>query len=142
MLFCDAAEVDVGDLNGFQASPSPALAERVAAAPVAHDARGGGSNGTTGASSKAAERLRRTLGEEIAALLASERATHLPPVGKWLTAELVLAADRLAGGVTRRGADLLGVPETTIGDSWVPRTGGRAPRPLRVGARSRARSRT
>ena len=113
VLFCDAAELDASDLHGFQASPPPALAERVAAAPVAHDARGGGSNGTTGASSKAAERLRRTLGEEIAALLASERATHLPPVGKWLTAELVLAADRLAGGVTRRGADLLGVPETT-----------------------------
>jgi transcriptional regulator with GAF, ATPase, and Fis domain len=112
VLFCDAAEVDVDDLNGFQASPPPALTEKAAAAPVAHDARGGGSNGTTGTSSKAAERLRRTLGEEIAALLASEGAT-LPPIGKWLTAELVLAADRLAGGVTRRGADLLGLPETT-----------------------------
>jgi hypothetical protein len=112
VLFCDAAEVDVADLNGFQPSPPPALTEKAAAAPVAHDTRGGGSTGTTGASSKAAERLRRTLGEEIAALLASEGAT-LPPVGKWLTAELVLAADRLAGGVTRRGADLLGLPETT-----------------------------
>ena len=112
VLFCDAAELDVTDLNGFQASPLPALSEKAVPAPVAREVGQSGGNGTAGASSKAAERLRLSLAEEIAALLASESAT-LPPLGKWLTAELVLTADRLAGGVTRRGADLLGVPETT-----------------------------
>jgi hypothetical protein len=113
VLFCEAAELDVADLNGFQASPPAALVERAAAATVAHDGPRGEASGRTSASSKAAERLRQALGEEIEALLGSVPAMQLPPLGKWLTAELVMATDRLSGGVTRRGADLLGVPETT-----------------------------
>ena len=35
------------------------------------------------------------------------------PQGQWLAADLILTADRLSGGVLRRGADLLGLPETT-----------------------------
>ena len=37
----------------------------------------------------------------------------LAPIGKWLAEDLILTADRLSGGVSRRGADLLGIPETT-----------------------------
>jgi hypothetical protein len=61
--------------------------------------------------SKPAVRLREALGAEIAALLA-ERGSPVP-IGKWLDTDLVLTAHRLSGGVSRRGADLLGVPETT-----------------------------
>jgi diguanylate cyclase (GGDEF)-like protein len=113
VLFCDAAELDVSDLNGFQSSPPPALSEKATAAPVSRDVQRSASNGRGAAASKAAGRLRQALGEEIAALLTSGQAAPPPPVGKWLSAELVLTADRLSGGVTRRGADLLGVPETT-----------------------------
>jgi len=115
VLFCDAAELDIGDLNGFQTtSPPPELAERVAAAPVAYSVGAGVAHGFESAAlPKAVERLRRALGEQIAALDVSERGTLVPPVGKWLATELVLTADRLSGGITRRGADLLGVPETT-----------------------------
>ena len=37
----------------------------------------------------------------------------LTPLGKWLAEDLVLTADRLSGGVSRRAADLLGIPDTT-----------------------------
>ena len=57
-------------------------------------------------------RLREALAGEIAAALDADR-TALAPIGKWLTADLILTADRLADGVCRRGADLLGLPETT-----------------------------
>jgi transcriptional regulator with GAF, ATPase, and Fis domain len=109
VLFCDDAEVDLGHMQGFQAPLPPVLAEKAAAPALEHDVRAAETNGHP----KAVERLRQALGEEIAALLASERGALLPPVGKWLSEELVLTADRLAGGVTRRGAELLGVPETT-----------------------------
>ena len=124
VLFCDAPELDAADLQGFQASAE--RASRPAAAPSAgHNGNGGaagphnGYNGHGGAiatepavASGAALRLRQALAVEIAALLASER-WELAPIGKWLDAELVLTADRLCGGVARRAADLLGLPETT-----------------------------
>jgi DNA-binding protein Fis len=57
-------------------------------------------------------RLRKALATEIAgALLAGEGA--LVPLGKWLAEDLVLTADHVSEGVSRRGADLLGLPETT-----------------------------
>jgi DNA-binding protein Fis len=37
----------------------------------------------------------------------------LVPIGKWLLADLILTADRLSAGISRRGAELLGLPETT-----------------------------
>jgi DNA-binding NtrC family response regulator len=117
VLFCDAAEVDVEDLHGFQAAvrptgstsaapsfdapplptppvpPPPTLAPQVAPSdPVV--------------------KLRAALAQEIAAAVASGRA-GLVPLGKWLAEDLVLAADRLAAGVSRRGAEMLGVPDST-----------------------------
>jgi len=56
--------------------------------------------------------LRTALAAEIASALGADRAA-LVPMGKWLAADLILTADRLAGGISRRGADLLGLPETT-----------------------------
>jgi DNA-binding NtrC family response regulator len=114
VLFCDAAEVDVGDLQGFQAPAPPVRSAAVTVLPpaVPHNGRPVAGRGEAVAPSEAALRLRKALSVEIAAHLASERAA-LAPIGKWLATELVLTADRLSGGVTRRGADLLGLPETT-----------------------------
>jgi hypothetical protein len=57
-------------------------------------------------------RLRQALAREIAAAVAGGRAS-LVPLGKWLAEDLVLAADRLAGGISRRGAELLGLADST-----------------------------
>jgi hypothetical protein len=101
----------VGDLQGFQLPAAPVCSPAVALPPAGrHNGRGGG--GEAVVPSEAALRLRKALAAEIAALLASGR-TPLAPIGKWLAAELVLTADRLSGAVSRRGADLLGLPETT-----------------------------
>jgi len=113
VLFCDAPEVDVGDLQGFQAPAAPVSSPAVAVpASGPHDGREVVGGGEGSVPSETALRLRKALAVEIAALLASDRKA-LAPIGKWLAAELVLTADRLSGGVSRRGADLLGLPETT-----------------------------
>jgi hypothetical protein len=57
-------------------------------------------------------KLRQALSREIAGAVAAGRGS-LVPLGKWLAEDLILAADRLAGGVSRRGADLLGLPDST-----------------------------
>jgi hypothetical protein len=36
------------------------------------------------------------------------------PLGRWLTNDLVLEADTAAGGVNRRAAQRIGIPETTF----------------------------
>ena len=116
VLFCDAAEVDVEDLHGFQAAlhpgpagaPPPAI-ERVGvggedAPPAALVPRSPGVDPVV--------RLRAALSREIAAAVAGGRST-LVPLGKWLAEDLVMAADGLAKGVSRRGAELLGLPDST-----------------------------
>jgi hydrogenase-4 transcriptional activator len=113
VLFCDAPEVDVDDLQGgFQAlarPPAPESASRprppaaAAFSPAAAPLPSG---------ADPAVALRKALAAEIAALLRSDRPA-LVPLGKWLAADLILTADRLAGGTSRRGAELLGLPETT-----------------------------
>jgi hypothetical protein len=57
-------------------------------------------------------KLRQALSREIAAAVAAGRGS-LVPLGKWLAEDLILAADRLASGVSRRAADLLGLPDST-----------------------------
>jgi DNA-binding NtrC family response regulator len=114
VLFCDAPEVDVDNLQGgFQAQAAGRGAETAprlrAPAPIAA--------GTSRApapppGADLARPLRKVLAAEIAAVLGPDRAT-LVPLGKWLTADLILTADHLADGVSRRGAELLGMPETT-----------------------------
>ncbi|PYQ06416.1 MAG: hypothetical protein DMF83_12350 [Acidobacteria bacterium] len=113
VLFCDAPEVDVDDLQGgFQAQAAgggaePASRPRVPA-PIGVRAPGGAAP----PGPDLARPLRKALAAEIAAALGSDRAA-LVPLGKWLTADLILAADHLSEGVSRRGADLLGIPDTT-----------------------------
>jgi hydrogenase-4 transcriptional activator len=107
VLFCEAPEVDAEDLQGLASTAgtepeSPLPATPAEPAPAANE-RDDGSPAT---------RLRAALGREIAAALVSGRPGSTP-LGKWLGEDLVLAADRLSGGVSRRAADLLGIPDTT-----------------------------
>jgi diguanylate cyclase (GGDEF)-like protein len=103
VLFCDAREVDVADLRGLPddkargSSPMAPALTPVAAAPNDQDA---------------AQRLRKALSNEIVATLASARSAPAP-IGKWLIEDLILTADRLADGRSRRGSQMLGVPDTT-----------------------------
>jgi DNA-binding NtrC family response regulator len=113
VLFCDGPEIDAEDLQGFQAvlaagTPVPAVASARPASPVAAAAAGA----PDGADGDPATRLRRALAREVAAAVAAG-ASGAVPLGKWLAEDLVLAADRMAGGGARRAADLLGVPDTT-----------------------------
>ena len=117
VLFCDGPEVDVDDLQYLQAplkagvnglGPVPST-DRLQAAP--RDAPAGRADERALASDPA-PRLRKALAGVIAAALGSG-GPAVAPIGKWLTEDLILAADRLSGGVSRRGADLLGLPETT-----------------------------
>jgi hypothetical protein len=57
-------------------------------------------------------KLRQALAREIASAAAAGRGS-LVPLGKWLAEDLILAADRLASGVSRRGAELLGLADST-----------------------------
>jgi hydrogenase-4 transcriptional activator len=107
VLFCDGPEVDVEDLQGFQSELQPggasarpageAAAEQSPSAPAAGDPLA---------------RLREALAREVAAAVAAGPAGLLP-LGKWLAEDLVLTADRMTGGAARRGAELLGLADTT-----------------------------
>jgi hydrogenase-4 transcriptional activator len=109
VLFCDAAEVDVGDLH-ISAKPAAMAADGPRPVP-ARAAADSGESDTAGAADPST-RLRQALAAEIAVVLqAGPKA--LVPIGKWLLADLILTADRLSGGISRRGAELLGLPETT-----------------------------
>ncbi len=103
VLFCDGAEVDVEDLQGFQAALAAPRRRRSGArvtASVTHALRGRA--GTGGAAGDPATRLREALAREVAAAVAGG-AAGLVPLGKWLAEDLVLAADRMAAGAVRRG---------------------------------------
>src|SRR6185436_3165208 len=100
-------EVDSTNLNlGLSArATAPALALPPAAATQAKAPDGAAPAG------EPVERLRQALAREVAAALAS--GPDLVPLGKWLSEDLVLAAERLSGGRSRRAASLLGLPEST-----------------------------
>jgi len=110
VLFCDGPEVDVGDLDGLPALPARGgLAVAVASgeperSELEPDVEAGDADPVA--------RLRAALGGEIAAALRVDHA-ECAPLGKWLAEDLVLTADRLAEGVSRRAASLLGIPDTT-----------------------------
>jgi diguanylate cyclase (GGDEF)-like protein len=115
VLFCDAPEVDVDDLQGLHAHPKPgstAPGAAPTAGPPPLPRLEPAAAGPDDVGSDPALRLRKALAREIADALRLGRAA-LAPVGKWLTEDLILTADRLSDGVSRRGAELLGLPDTT-----------------------------
>jgi hypothetical protein len=114
VLFCDAPEVDVDDLQGFAPVARPA-AGGPRAVPVA-DARPERAPDRKPSGLPSASDLEPRLRKALAGAINAARASGshaLAPIGKWLSEDLVLAADRLSEGVSRRGAALLGLPEST-----------------------------
>jgi DNA-binding NtrC family response regulator len=109
VLFCDGPELDVEDLQGFQTSVVPEAHSAPAASPSAPAAPGPRAGG--GVRDPMA-RLREALSREVASALGGGPGA-LVPLGKWLAEDLVLTADRLAGGGSRRGAEILGLADTT-----------------------------
>jgi DNA-binding NtrC family response regulator len=112
VLFCDGPEVDIADLQGFQAalgpvSPSSAGGSGAASA----EAPSAAATGTRGAADLGT-RVQESLLREVAAAIGSG-APELTPLGKWLADDLVLTADRMTAGAVRRGAALTGLPDTT-----------------------------
>jgi diguanylate cyclase (GGDEF)-like protein len=108
VLFCEAPEVDIEDLQGLQV-PAAAATDKGGLAPAAAL---GGATTKEAAGEDPTATLRAALAREIAAALAPG-GPGLTPVGKWLAEDLVLTADWLSDGVSRRAADLLGIPDTT-----------------------------
>jgi diguanylate cyclase (GGDEF)-like protein len=114
VLFCDAAEVDVEDLHGFQAAVRPGSVPAAGGAPErpAAEPAPSGYAVPPGSTADPVVRLRQALAREIASSVGGGRA-GLVPLGKWLAEDLVLAADRLASGVSRRGSEMLGLADST-----------------------------
>ena len=112
VLFCDGPEVDVDDFQGFQVALPPAASSASVEAAGAASASAAPRAGTAAAAGDPATRLGEALKREVAAAVAGGTA-ELNPLGKWLTEDLVLAADRMAGGAVRRGAELIGLADTT-----------------------------
>jgi DNA-binding NtrC family response regulator len=115
VLFCEAPVVDVEDLRGLPGTTSSGTG----APPPPSEAAANEEDGED-----VETRLRAALRVEIAAALASGR-PGLTPLGKWLGEDLVLAADRLSAGVSRRAADLLGIPDTTFRRQYTAAAGRR-----------------
>ncbi|MCM2254199.1 MAG: sigma 54-interacting transcriptional regulator [Vicinamibacteria bacterium] len=115
VLFHDAREVDAEDLHGLDTEARETVGAasvpvpRSVAAPPEAPAQ---CPGDSAASSPPALRLRHALAAEVAAALVSGRQKAVP-IGRWLAEDLILAADRLAGGTSRRGSHLLGLPDST-----------------------------
>jgi diguanylate cyclase (GGDEF)-like protein len=113
VLFCDGPEVDVDDLQGFQAALLPVAGPPPAGASVRAPAATPPLAAPVMATAlDPATRLRDALAKEVAGAVASD-SDGLFPLGKWLTDDLVLAADRMATGGLRRGAALTGLADTT-----------------------------
>jgi len=112
VLFSDGPDVDFQELPGVVA-PGRTNPTEAVAMPAAAPRRGAtpGALAVSGASNPA-DRLRQALAREIATELSAGRAAFAP-LGKWLAEDLLLTADALTGGTLRRGAELLGLPETT-----------------------------
>jgi diguanylate cyclase (GGDEF)-like protein len=113
VLFCDGPEVDIDDLQGFQAalvSMAPPPHPGSSPTPVAPTRTAASERDETAADPAA--RLHEALSGEVAAAIA-RGPDGLNPLGKWLAEDLVLAADRMAAGAVRRGAELTGLADTT-----------------------------
>jgi len=114
VLFNETSEIDEENLQGMQGAQEPVAPPRAAVQDDAQPALAPSAS-QAGAGSRFSEpalRLRQALAREIAAAIAPGGRV-LSPIGKWLGEDLVLAADRLSSGRSRRGSHLLGIPETT-----------------------------
>ncbi len=116
VILCERDELGIEEVQLPEAAdaPAPAVGRPATAAGVA-------GRGATPAGEEAApagpeairERLRRALARQIDLALGAGSGAALP-LGKWLSDDLILEANEAAGGVARRGAAIVGMPETTF----------------------------
>ena len=131
VLFCDGAG---GGRRRPPGLPGRACAGRAAPPPAACAGAGPGRRGRSRPSAVPplppaipSSRLRAGARARDRGRASRAGAAGLVPLGKWLAEDLVLAADRLAGGVSRRGAELLGLADTHVSPP-APERGGRRSR--------------
>lgn len=92
--------------------PKPLLPQEQAPPPVsAPDLAGEPAAIVLAASGNPKEALRSGLGQQVALVLSN---STVVPLGRWLTSDLVLAADAAANGIARQASALLGMAETTF----------------------------
>jgi hydrogenase-4 transcriptional activator len=101
VILCEGSEVRPEDLLGRSPADGVAAASSSTAAPADRLDRGPWD--------VLRVRLARVVDEAV-----GRGARHAPPLGRWLDEDLVLAAHGRAGGVLRRAAALVGVPEATF----------------------------
>ncbi len=122
VILCERDELDASELmlpieRPAGAQPAPALVPQ----PASHGDFAGGQAGHPQAPVDPAlpdpdhvwAQLRDYLGREIDLALGGISRTTLP-LGKWLSDDLILEAHAASDGVARRGAALVGIPETTF----------------------------
>ncbi len=106
---------DDGGAAAIESGPSsPPPAREVETAPVS-DGDGGISPGPSGLSPATPEQAWRALAAELGRQIGSIQQTGAPaPLGRWLAEDLILEAHAQTRGVLSRGAELLGIPQTTF----------------------------
>ncbi len=119
VILCDGERLDVDDLRPLidAGTGAPEHQEQSAAPHVkAQEIPEKSGPSVEGAVSRAAawEELRVLMAREIDVALA-EGAAVARPLGKWLGEDLVREAHAAMGGVARRAASMLGIPESTFG---------------------------
>jgi len=113
VILCEGTELGARELGLDRGAPAgPAVDRLLPEIPVTPPAVPGLEEDSAPTESTTTA-LRRALANQIAAALEGETLRALP-LGKWLGEDLLLAADRETGGVTRRGAVVVGIPETTF----------------------------
>jgi DNA-binding NtrC family response regulator len=144
VILCEKDELGPGDLGLLKPSPEAGAtdSEPHGLEPQPRVERPGvesGSSRTSEESSGPLESVEQVLKNLRAALvqqIESARNGKAPlamPLGRWLTADLILEADTAAGGAVRRGAALVGIPESTfrrlLGNASQQAKAGLSPRP-------------
>jgi len=119
VILCDGDRLDVGDLGPLiDAGPAPSQPQDHSAAPFVRTVEIPETPPLSAdvAASKAAswDELRALVAREIEVALAEGMAVARP-LGKWLGEDLVREAHVAVGGVARRAASMLGLPESTFG---------------------------
>jgi len=119
VILCDGERLDVGDLGPLiDAGPAASQPQDHPAAPFVRAVEIPETPPPSAdvAASKAAswDDLRALVTREIEVALA-EGAAVARPLGKWLGEDLVREAHLAVGGVARRAASMLGLPESTFG---------------------------
>jgi len=121
VILCDdevlgAAELGISELSPAKSAGGGPHEDAVAPAslrPGEAAAIRGTSRSAAPSQEKLWDELKRALRKQVDSALAGG-SRFPPPLGRWLSAALVLEASALAGGVSTRATSILGIPETTF----------------------------